>query len=865
MTDNRPGGRVACEGTGPARPGLSFDGLPLDRRVRLLTGADNWRTAADPGLGLRPMAFSDGPAGVRGIAMDERAPSSSLPCPSALGATWDPALVGEVAAALGAEARGKDIDVLLAPTIHLMRTPLGGRGFECFSEDPVLTAAIAVAYVRGVQGAGVACAVKHFICNDSETQRWTCDVPVAGHVLRELYLVPFEACVREAGALAVMAGYNSVNGATMTENAPLLRGVLKDEWGFTGVAVSDWHAARSTDETAAAGLDLAMPGPAGPWGDQLATAVRAGRLPEDEVDDKVRRVLHLAGQVGALPPLTGLDGSNGLDGPNRLDSPNRLDGADRRNGRAERSSLADPALLRRAAAAAFTLLANPREVLPLDPDGLGTLAVIGPNALAPVTQGGGSAAVNQVSVSRPADALRTALAGRAQVTAEPGCITWELVPEPPPSSLTDPVTGQPGTRLEFRAPDGHLIAAQHRTATMFTWWEGLPDGVGWGGDGWILLRARFRADRDGAHLIGAGGVGQLALCVNGTELAGGTTSDPADPVEAMVRPGEIRATVPLRAGQEAEIEVALLPSGGAPGPVSIRLGVVPAPDEDALLRSAERTARDADAAIVIVGSAPAAESEGFDRPGLALTGRQDELVRRVAAVNDRTIVVVNAGMPVLMPWAADVAAVGYAWLGGQAMGDALADVLLGVVEPGGRLPVTMPAAEADCPVLHAVPEDGQLRYDEGLLIGYRGFDRAGTSPRFPFGHGLGYTRWALESARGPGRIVPGDDAEITVVLRNTGARAGQQVIQAYVAPLARTDAQFEHGPDESRPVRALAAFGRVNAAPGEAAEIRLRIPARAFARYTEREAAWVWPRGTFTVQVGRSSRDLPLSVPVRCG
>ena len=239
-------------------------------------------------------------------------------------------------------------------------------------------------------------------------------------------------------------------------------------------------------------------------------------------------------------------------------------------------------------------------------------------------------------MSRPADALRTALAGRAQVTAAPGCITWELVPEPPPSSLTDPVRGQPGTRLEFRAPDGRLIAAQHRTATMFTWWEGLPDGVGWRGDGRILLRARFRADRGGAHLIGAGGVGQLALCVNGAELAGGTTPDPADPVEA-------------------------------------------------------------------------------------------------------------------------------------------------------------------------------------------------------------------------------------IVVRNTGARAGQQVIQAYVAPAARTDGQYEHGPDESRPVRALAAFARVSVAPGEAAEVRLRIPARAFARYSEREAAWVWPPGTFTVQVGRSSRDLPLSVPVRCG
>ena len=234
--------------------------------------------------------------------------------------------------------------------------------------------------------------------------------------------------------------------------------MLKDEWGFGGVVVSDWHAARSTDETAAAGLDLAMPGPSGPWGDRLAEAVRAGRIPEAVLNDKVRRVLHLARRVGAL------DGPGGHP-----------------NGQAARGSLADPALLRRAAAAAFTLLANPRGVLPLDPGELRTLAVIGPNALAPVTQGGGSAAVNQVSVSRPADALRTALAGRAQVTAEPGCVTWEAVPEPPPGSLTDPETGEPGTRLEFRDPDGRLIAAEHRTATMFTWWEGLPDGIGWGG------------------------------------------------------------------------------------------------------------------------------------------------------------------------------------------------------------------------------------------------------------------------------------------------------------------------------------------------------------------------------------------------
>ncbi|HEY4465262.1 MAG TPA: glycoside hydrolase family 3 C-terminal domain-containing protein, partial [Streptosporangiaceae bacterium] len=408
----------------------------------------------------------------------------------------------------------------------------------------------------------------------------------------------------------------------------------------------------------------------------------------------------------------------------------------------------------------------------------------------------------------------------------------------------------------FRAADGGLLGAEHRTATMFTWWDDLPEGVGWGGSGRIVLRARFRAASEGAHLIGAGGVGHLTLTVDGAVVCEGATPVPADPVEAMVRPGEIRAPLPLRAGQQADIEVTLRPENWAQGPVSIRLGVVPAADEDAMLEAAVRAARGAGAAVVLVGSGPAAESEGFDRPGLALAGRQDELVRRVAAVNDRTVVVVNAGMPVLMPWADEVAAVGYAWLPGQAMGEALADVLLGRAEPGGRLPVTMPAAEADCPVLHAIPDSGRLRYDEGLLIGYRGFDRAGTQPRFPFGHGLGYTTWALESVRpdaGGAVVRAGDGLDLTVVVRNTGPRAGREVVQAYVAPPVG---------DDRRPVRTLAAFGSVTAGSGETTQVRLRIPARAFARYNEEAGAWTWPHGEFTVQVGRSSRDLPLSLPV---
>ena len=276
--------------------------LPVLDKVLLLTGADSWRTQGADALGLRPMITSDGPAGVRGVVLDERQPSSSLPCPSALGATWDTALVRELAAALGAEARAKGVDVLLAPTINLMRTPLGGRGFECFSEDPVLTARLGVAFVRGVQGAGVAGCVKHFVGNDSETQRWNYDARIAEHVLRELYLAPFEACVREAGVALVMAAYNKVNGVPMTEHAQLLRDVLKDEWGFDGVVTSDWHAARSTAATALAALDLAMPGPDGPWGVQLAQAVTDGAVAPEVLDDKVLRLLRLAGRVGAVLP-----------------------------------------------------------------------------------------------------------------------------------------------------------------------------------------------------------------------------------------------------------------------------------------------------------------------------------------------------------------------------------------------------------------------------------------------------------------------------------------------------------------------------------------------------------------------------------
>ena len=843
----RISGRAPAHNAQDARDFDLLAALSLDDKVRLLTGADNWRTCPLPAIGLRAMVVSDGPAGVRGITMDERNPSASLPCPSALGATWDPALVQTLAAALGTEARSKGVDILLAPTINVMRTPLGGRGFESFGEDPVLISRLAVAFVCGLHQAGAAAAVKHYVGNDSETQRWTYDARIAEHVLHELYLAPFEACVREADVDLVMTGYNKVNGLTMTEHGQLLTRILKDEWSFAGVALSDWHAARSTVATAIAGLDLAMPGPDGPWGGKLAAAVRGGQVSQDAVDDKVLRILRLARRVGAIGDASA---------PQADEAATRSPDGSAPNGRGP--VLADPALLRQVAAAAFTLLRNEGGALPLDLSAIRSLAVIGPNTVSPVTQGGGSATVPQVSVSTPAAALTEALAGldpEIQVTVRPGCVTWDLVPEPPRSALRDPDTGEPGVRLEFRTDDGALAAAEHRTATMFTWWDGLPEGVGQGGQGTIVLRARFLAAYDGPHVIGAGGVGRLTLTVNGIEAAAGHTDVPADPVEAMVRPGEIRATVDLAAGREAEIAICLWPDDWPQGPVAIRLGLVPAPDDDTLLNQAVEAARAADAAVLVVGSGPATESEGFDRPGLALPGRQDELVRRVAAVNNRTIVVVNAGMPVLMPWADQVAAVGYAWLPGQEMGAALADVLLGQTEPGGRLPVTLPAAEADCPVLHSVPVEGRLEYREGLLIGYRGYDRAGAKPHFPFGHGLGYTTWAYESAAADASVAaPDGDLSVTVVLRNTGARTGREIVQAYLEPPTA---------DPGRPVRVLAAFAAVTAAPGEHAEARLTVPARAFARYDETAGTWVRPSGEFIIRIGRSSADLPLHLRVK--
>ena len=343
--------------------------LSLEQKVRLLTGADFWTLYAEPAAGLRALVTSDGPAGVRGVRWDEREPSANVPSPSALAATWDEGRIERLGRLLASECRRKGVDVLLAPTVNLHRTPYGGRHFECLSEDPLLTARIGAAYVRGLQAEGVGATVKHFVANDSETERFTLDARVDERALHELYLAPFEAIVADARPWAVMAAYNGVNGATMTES-PILRDVLKDEWDFDGVVMSDWYAGRSTEAAGSGGLDLVMPGPTGPWGDALVQAVRDGRVSEATVDDKVLRVLVLAARVGAL------EGVKAAGPPARPWSQAEIAGE-----------------LRAAAAAAFVLTRNEGALLPLVRTDPRRVAIVGPNAVAARTLGGGSATV----------------------------------------------------------------------------------------------------------------------------------------------------------------------------------------------------------------------------------------------------------------------------------------------------------------------------------------------------------------------------------------------------------------------------------------------------------------------------------------
>ncbi|MGC0386331.1 glycoside hydrolase family 3 C-terminal domain-containing protein [Streptomyces sp. SAI-129] len=810
-------------------------------RALLPGGATTWRTHAEPAVGLRGLVMSDGPAGVRGEAWDERNTSVLLPSASALAATWDEALVERLGGLLAAEARRKGVDVLLAPTLNLHRSPLGGRHFECFSEDPELTGRIGAALVRGVQARGVAATAKHYVANDSETDRLTVDVRVGERALREVYLAPFEAAVA-AGVRLVMAGYNAVNGTTMTANT-LLTDPLKSEWGFDGVVVSDWGAVRGTVDTARAGLDLAMPGPDGPWGEALARAVADGDVPEAAVDDKARRLLRLAAWLDALGewavPRAGTpvraSGAQGSPsgGPARGAEPSAPEPSRTQDARA---------LARRAVAAGAVLLAN-RDVLPLHPERLETVAVIGAHAVRTRTQGGGSAGVFPQGEVSVLDGVREALRGRARVVHVPGPRPDGPAPPLDEGICTDPRSGLPGVLLRMLAADGRELYAERRRGGRLLEPRLVP------GAHTVEIRARLGARTGGSWTLGVAGFGRMSLALDGrTLLEGDFPRLTDDPAVVHVNPPTQYATADLAADRDALL-VARRELAPGTGRATVVVAAPPAPEVTASLSEAARAAGAADAAIVVVGTTEHGESEGYDRTSLALGATQDALVRAVAAANPRTVAVVNSGGPVELPWREEAGAVLLAWFPGQEGGTGLADVLFGRAEPGGRLPTTWPAVLADAPVTRTRPDDGRLAYDEGLHLGYRGWLRHHRTPAYWFGHGLGYTTWTYETLTAPPVTRAGDDLTVRVRVRNTGAREGREVVQVYLArPASALD----------RPARWLAGYAAVRARPGETVTATVRVPARSLCHWSVAEHAWRTEPGPCRVLAGRTAGDLPL-------
>ncbi|MFH9768668.1 glycoside hydrolase family 3 protein [Streptomyces microflavus] len=798
--------------------------LGLDDKTRLLAGQDLWSLPALPAIGLRSLVMSDGPIGVRGVRWTAADPSVALPSPTALAATWDPELARRAGRLLAQEARRKGVHVLLAPTVNLHRTPLGGRHFEAYSEDPYLTGEIGTGYVRGVQDGGVATTVKHFVANDAETDRFTVNNTVAPRPLRELYLAPFERIVRNAHPWGIMAAYNQVNGSTMTEHRYLQNAVLRGEWGFDGFIVSDWLAARTTVGAITGGLDAAMPGPRTVYGEALADAVRAGEVDEKIVDLAVRNILLLAARTGALESAPPAVPAAAL--------PATVDG---------------DALAREIARRSFVLVRNEvrdgADALPLAPGT--TVALSGALARDARVLGGGSALVFPDHVVSPLDGLTAAL--------PEGALTYAVGADPS-DELAIAEAGFDLTAV-CRDVSGAVLATVPLPSGQIQWiGADLPDGVTHDTLDTVEITGTFTPRASGEHTFGTRGTGSFALTVDDRPLFDGTQdrAPGTDPLGAFFSEPVERGRLPLTEGAPVRVSLSHRPGPGTGHPLKgVAFSLVhlaPLRDPDELIAEAVEAARTADTAIVVVGTTERVESEGFDRTDLKLPGHQDALVHAVAAVNPRTVVVVNSGSPVELPWRNEVAAVLLSWFPGQEAGHALADVLRGQEEPGGRLPTTWPVALADVPVSATTPTNGELPYTEGVFIGYRAWEKAGTTPAYAFGHGLGYTTWEYES-------VSATPDAVTVRVRNTGSRPGSDTVQIYLAPAPAPDAP-------ERPARWLAGFARVTADPGGSVEVTVPVEMRAYQVWDEEAYGWKTVPGTYEVQAARSLADVRATTTV---
>ena len=735
-------------------------------------------------------------------------------------------LIHRVGIALGAETRARGCAVLLGPCVNIHRSPLGGRNFESFSEDPCLSSEMTVAYITGVQSRKVGTSVKHFALNNQEYQRMTVSSEVGERAMREIYFPSFEKAVKAAGTWTVMCSYNRVNGTYASENRRHLTEILKEEWGFKGLVMSDWFAVHSTAPAANSGLDLEMPGPARYFGKNLADAVNKGEVDEKTIDAKIRRILKLIIDTGALDEKLTVSGSV-------ADFPEH-----RR-------------LAREVAEESMVLLKNENNVLPLNIKTIRSIAVIGPNAAEARIEGGGSSAVTPYYTVSPLEALRNKYGDNVKISYELGCSSNIATLLLNLDYLLSGEGGQPGLMGEYFANNdlaGKPVAARLDTFFKFMWMPGTVPLPQIKKDGFsIRWQGIFTAVASGVYKFGLATNGWGRIFIDGKLVCSNwgdrTMSDVFQVPETV---GEC----PMEAGEKYPVRIEYCGNTFSRSPMrSIRIGCdIPLPAD--LMERAVKAAARADVAIVFAGLTEEYESEGFDRKNMDLPGDQAELIKKVAAANPRTVVVLNNGSPVAMDaWIDGVPAVVEALYPGQECGNAIAAVLFGDINPSGKLPDTFPRRLEDNSAFINYPgESGKVLYGEGIFVGYRYYDAKKIEPLFPFGHGLSYTAFEYSRLRvTPAKAKNGGKINISVDIRNTGKLPGKEVVQLYVSDIASR---------VQRPPKELKAFRKISLNPKETKTVDFTLEMRDLSFYDPELKEWVAEPGEFEIQVGSSSRDI---------
>jgi len=802
-----------------ARVAQVVSAMTLDEKIQLVHGVGGTPYAgyvpAIPRLCVPALKLHDGPGGVA----DGLPGVTQLPAPIAVAASWDTSLASGYGAVIAAEEWGKGANVNLGPTVNIVRDPRWGRAFETYGEDPFLTGQIAAAEIQGVQGGGVMAQVKHWAVYNQETFRNTAadDVIIGRRALREIYMPQFETAIVRGGASSAMCAYSTINGTWACENAYTQDTVLKGLWRFPGFITSDWGATHSTVPAARNGLDMQMPDTTY-FGAALKAAVLGGQVPMARLDDMVRRILTQEFRFRLFErEQTGTPATVVTDS-------------------------AHASFARRAAEAGTVLLKNAGGLLPLDAGAVHSIAVIGadagPDAM---SGGGGSAAVVAPYVVTPFQGIARRAGAGVSVRYAQGVLPLNgVLPAVPPRYLTPSSGAGQGLTAQFYN-NMTLSGAPVLTrvdSNVAADWHDQPPAVGVNANQWSAKwTGTVTAPVTGEYTFGLTSDDGSRLLVNGERIIDNWRDQ---------APSTQVARLTLTAGQPVQVEVDFYQNAGGD---SVSLGWL-MPGQPSLIEEAVALARSSDVAIVFAADF---ETEGEDLTDITLPGEQNRLIGAVAAVNPNTIVVLNTGSAVTMPWIDSVKAVLEAWYPGQEDGSAIASVLFGGVNPSGKLPVTFPKSLADVPAASAAQwpgAGGQVRYAEDLLVGYRWYGAKGVAPLFPFGFGLSYTTFRLDHLRvrnGRGRSVR-VEADVT----NTGARPGADVVQLYVGDPAR----------DSEPPVQLKAFEKVQLAAGQTRHVTFDLGPRAFAHWDD-AAGWVVSPGTFRIGVGNSPTDLPLHVEVR--